>query len=85
MTRAESLTSNDAMLKASAFELNLIAVYTARVNGMPVPQLRRLVSRHVAQGCEPVRNALSLLGGGESEAIFIGPPDGEPDEVPDLY
>ena len=73
------------LLRTPAFELNLFALYLAYVDGRPTPELRRLVSRHAAQGCQPLRNALNLLADSLPEPIFLGAAGHEPDEVPAPY
>jgi hypothetical protein len=48
-------------LGAHSFELNLIALYAARVFGKTEPQLRTLVERHGNARCEPIQNALEHI------------------------
>jgi hypothetical protein len=70
-------------LAASAFELNLIALYYLKILGRSVTELRELASTNCQRGCEPVRNAL------ESTARIIEsqmPPvvsSDEPDAIPE--
>ncbi len=51
----------DSLLSAPAFELNLIAIYFARVIGMPVDEIQSRVRTHCAKDCEPVKTSVNRL------------------------
>jgi hypothetical protein len=74
-----------SLLSAPAFELNLIGLYMAHVDGRPPSELRRLVTQHATKPCQPLRNALRSLGDKLPEPIFFDTVDEEPDEVPVPY
>jgi len=72
-------------LAAPAFELNLIALFAYRLFGCSVAELRRLASEHCEHGCEPIRNALEIVGQIPETQIQTTVAVDEPDATPEPY
>ena len=72
-------------LAEPAFELNLIALYTRRILGGSVADLKSLAATHCRRGCEPVRNALEAVAQIPETLPPIRGEIEEPDSIPDRY
>jgi hypothetical protein len=72
-------------LSEPALESNLIALYTRRILGGSIAELKSLAAAHCRRGCEPVRNALEAVAQiPETSSLITGTTD-EPDAIPDRY
>ncbi len=72
-------------LAEPAFELNLIALYTRRILGGSIAELKALAAAHCRPGCEPVRNALEAVAQIPETLSPTGEEIEEPDAIPDRY
>jgi hypothetical protein len=72
-------------LSEPALELNLIALYTRRILGGTIAELKSMAAVHCRRGCDPVRNALEVVAQiPKTSALVMGTTD-EPDAIPDRY
>jgi hypothetical protein len=83
--RRRILASLPSLLRAPAFELNLIGLYLAKVTGSSASEMKLLVKKHGAPKCEHLRKALALLAEKNPDAVIVGPREQEPDEWPAQY
>jgi retron-type reverse transcriptase len=70
-------------LAATAFELNLIALYFLKVLGRSSDELRALAASHCRRGCEPVRNALEAATRIPQTVTNSDASSVEPDAIPE--
>ncbi len=72
-------------LSEPALELNLIALYTSRVLGGGIEELKSLAATYCRSGCEPIRNVLEAVAQIPETSPLVMAITEEPDAVPERY